>query len=770
MASPPPTLPKEPEEIALDADEQPEETEVQAGEMEEEQCDSPGETGLATPPLDMDVETRVSRKREREVSLEPSTPQATSVEIDAPASAHRDRDRRTPAKKNRTSAQLDSTAEQDEDGQEPLIPDDSEPAPRSTPPSRSGSSRTPPLDKGDAATALAAEVSASPPHETKVRLISRGVKDLTWKSLGDASTKLAFGSSAKENPDESEMDHEDEVPSEDTAIIMREVPQGSNSPVVDAAAEAEEHSGAADPIEAPASSETSLLRPEAVSRNRSPVPSPIVVAEPLNPSPPPSPPSTGSPVVAPLLPSALEDDVKSGQKRKLGDRSVSERHIPGDIGERKGKRASPPPTVEEVDEPAEKPDVAKPKPSGFMAYASSSSPFAGVKGPSMFSSAGSSTLSRSKAAWSPSTSTVTGANQSPPMISSPFSFTPSTSPSKPRPSSVTSTPTSTTSSMAFPMAFEPVVLATPLARAPQKRTGFEAFASASSPFASAAKRPKSPPPAFASTSTSVHGHSGVGLGFGFGHLGKNGKRSGSPARSSVFGNGASSSTASAFSAYAAAGSPFRSTFGATPNSASSSGSSVLGSALDPPARQGSPLNGGTRTNIFGGGDSPDNKDEGEGEGEGESSAVSFGDRLRAGKDAEEDDDDEATGGGKLDLTEQEVMTGEEDEVTVFQARGKLFTLSDQNQWKEKGTGNFKLNVRRLDTSGARLVMRKEAVYTLLLNAPLFKGMKCSLAQDPRYLRFSVFEGGSTTHYNLRVPSAKIAEELLDEIESHIPTD
>ena len=52
--------------------------------------------------------------------------------------------------------------------------------------------------------------------------------------------------------------------------------------------------------------------------------------------------------------------------------------------------------------------------------------------------------------------------------------------------------------------------------------------------------------------------------------------------------------------------------------------------------------------------------------------------------------------------------------------------------------------------GATLVMRKEAVYTVLLNATLFKGMRCFLAQDPRYLRFSVFEGAATTHYNLRV--------------------
>lgn len=116
-----------------------------------------------------------------------------------------------------------------------------------------------------------------------------------------------------------------------------------------------------------------------------------------------------------------------------------------------------------------------------------------------------------------------------------------------------------------------------------------------------------------------------------------------------------------------------------------------------------------------------------------------------------------------------VHTGEEDEDTVYQVRGKLYALSDGNAWKEKGTGQLKLNVRREDGGGARLcrcthdiyvdlgltfmfviVMRKEAVYTVLLNVSLFKGMKCFLAQDPRYLRFSVLEHGNAIHYNLRV--------------------
>lgn len=55
-----------------------------------------------------------------------------------------------------------------------------------------------------------------------------------------------------------------------------------------------------------------------------------------------------------------------------------------------------------------------------------------------------------------------------------------------------------------------------------------------------------------------------------------------------------------------------------------------------------------------------------------------------------------------DLPSFVVVTGEEDEETVFQVRGKLFALSEQNQWSEKGTGMLRLNVRKSDSKGARL--------------------------------------------------------------------
>jgi hypothetical protein len=49
-----------------------------------------------------------------------------------------------------------------------------------------------------------------------------------------------------------------------------------------------------------------------------------------------------------------------------------------------------------------------------------------------------------------------------------------------------------------------------------------------------------------------------------------------------------------------------------------------------------------------------------------------------------------------------VLTGEEEDETIHSVRGKLYVLSGQNQWKERGTGLLRLNRRRVDRGGARL--------------------------------------------------------------------
>ncbi|KAI0653008.1 hypothetical protein C8Q70DRAFT_1039447 [Cubamyces menziesii] len=656
---------------------------------------------LSTPPSEANgVDSKTSRKREREVSLEPATPQATTMDLEVGSTEGKDR--RAPAKKNRTSAgALESTQEENEEE---------------------------------------AGLSGSPPHETKIRQISQGVEDITWQNMKkdplpegeqkmdedaalaaqgepSATAKVASESVPEEQQVETPTKESQTEPQEDAQVPP--LMQGENPPILDDTAGDLEDTGAAAGAEHPAEShvpgapEPPAGEPSASGSGLSPVPETFTSQ-------------------TPRLPPHRRDsdsDQEKGLKRKLGDRTVSERLLPGDIPGRSGtppagatkrprddpeadpntrekKRPTPPPDESKAED--SKPASASPsKPpsalSGFMAYASTSSPFASVKGQSLFGSKPSSSSSWAAAASQSSSSPFASASSS----TSPFgAFA-----SKDKDTSAASTSTSSSA---------------------HKRTGFEAFASVTSPFGSAAKRPKSPPPP--SGSSSVLGRS------------RSPSRHGTPARAT-----------NAFSAYAAGG--------AQGFAAAASSSSKRRSGSSTPA-----LGEGSSVSVFGGAGSGESSvlDASKDDDSEKDSGVSFGERLREAKDREEEEasDEEK----KLNLQEQEVHTGEEEEETVYQVRGKLFTLSSQNQWKERGTGTLRLNVRREDGGGARLIMRKEAVYTVLLNATLFKGMRCFLAQDPRYIRFSVIEGSATTHYNLRVQTAKMAEELLEEINAHIPTE
>ncbi|KAM5537367.1 hypothetical protein V8D89_008886 [Ganoderma adspersum] len=670
--------------------------------------DQPPSAGLSTPPDELNgSDVKNSRKREREVSLEPATPQATTLEIDPDRPDAKER--RTPAKKNRTSdSVLEAPQEQAEDDH---------------------------------------KLNGSPPHETKVRQISQGVEDLTWQNLNkDASPDLDLSSKLSNPATESETNmetvtdpqlqtvQEDKIPvSADTnpepdhqrEAVVPPLPRGENPPILSDTTGLGEDTGAAAGAEHPPDLH---------------VPGPPE-------------PSTESPSVddsrrsipdAPRLPSThrrdSDSDQEKGLKRKLGDRSVSEALVPRDTpggsravtvgatkrprddpeadpNTREKKRPTPPPDEDERQEktPSTPPADVAPKFGGFMAYASTTSPFSNVTGPRIFGGKQSSPspwTAASAGGGSPFSSGGTASFSSFASSSSPFSGA-----STPAGKDATDASSSTASTSQA-----------------HKRTGFEAFSSSTSPFASAAKRPKSPP----LTPSSV-------------------LRSRSPSR-----HGTPGRSVNAFSAYAVGGAQG---FAApTPKRSPPLGEAT--SSGEPNVLGGS--SGAQAESVLDGGkDSGSGEESGSGK-EDKKKGASFKEQLRAGKDREEEDEDEEQ--RRLNLTEQEVHTGEEEEDTVYQVRGKLFALSEANQWKERGTGMLRLNVRSEDGGGARLIMRKEAVYTVLLNATLFKGMRCFSAQDPRYIRFSVFEGNTTTHYNLRVSNAKIAEELLEEITAHIPTE
>lgn len=70
---------------------------------------------------------------------------------------------------------------------------------------------------------------------------------------------------------------------------------------------------------------------------------------------------------------------------------------------------------------------------------------------------------------------------------------------------------------------------------------------------------------------------------------------------------------------------------------------------------------------------------------------------------------------------QIVETGEESESTEYRTRVKLYITVDK-QWKERGVGELKINVRSTadDKVTARFLMRADGVHRIVLNSPLTK--------------------------------------------------
>ncbi|KLJ05393.1 hypothetical protein EMPG_11110 [Blastomyces silverae] len=154
--------------------------------------------------------------------------------------------------------------------------------------------------------------------------------------------------------------------------------------------------------------------------------------------------------------------------------------------------------------------------------------------------------------------------------------------------------------------------------------------------------------------------------------------------------------------------------------------------------------------------------------------------------------------------EQETETGEEGEDTIFSCRGKLYHF-DGKEWKERGVGVCKVNVRepangdnKTDESSeeqqpqegkveekeekeevkakadeddskeskkktARVIMRADGVWRVILNIPIFKGMKAGdpsgAAPKGKQVHFAGFEEGKSVPFLFRTGNEDVAKEL-----------
>ncbi|EPX70490.1 ran GTPase binding protein Hba1 [Schizosaccharomyces octosporus yFS286] len=130
------------------------------------------------------------------------------------------------------------------------------------------------------------------------------------------------------------------------------------------------------------------------------------------------------------------------------------------------------------------------------------------------------------------------------------------------------------------------------------------------------------------------------------------------------------------------------------------------------------------------------------------------------------------------LSENEIITGEEKEKTLYSVRARLYVVDGEKKiWKERGHGVLKVNVPIEGSEGAhRLVMRNDAVHRVIMNVPLFQGMSekafqiasASSGGSANYVKIFVIENGNSVLYAVHVKDNESASQLRDHILAAIP--
>ncbi|KAJ6108567.1 nucleoporin NUP56 [Penicillium sp. IBT 18751x] len=142
------------------------------------------------------------------------------------------------------------------------------------------------------------------------------------------------------------------------------------------------------------------------------------------------------------------------------------------------------------------------------------------------------------------------------------------------------------------------------------------------------------------------------------------------------------------------------------------------------------------------------------------------------KDDAEEEDKSTFEAEKTDerFYEQTMETGEEEEITYFSSKSKLFRFLD-GEWKERGIGTFKLNGRKSSTDPekifSRMIMRADGNMRVMLNSSLFRGMNYGDSKNEcpttKQILVAGLENGRTFPLMLRFSSVETAEKLWTEI-------
>lgn len=162
--------------------------------------------------------------------------------------------------------------------------------------------------------------SGSPPTETKIRQISQGVEDLTWQNMPKTATPDIERTDPVAVPAPMDTEQTTGSTAEEPAVVPPLL-RGENPPLVIDEAGEDEHAGEADPAEVPPTALPEDAAPGEGESHEEATPPPDSVMQ-----------SPRKDVNAMSRRSSDDSfDEEKVLKRKLGDRTVSERKIPADL-------------------------------------------------------------------------------------------------------------------------------------------------------------------------------------------------------------------------------------------------------------------------------------------------------------------------------------------------------------------------------------------------------------------------------------------------------
>lgn len=111
--------------------------------------------------------------------------------------------------------------------------------------------------------------------------------------------------------------------------------------------------------------------------------------------------------------------------------------------------------------------------------------------------------------------------------------------------------------------------------------------------------------------------------------------------------------------------------------------------------------------------------------------------------------------------------GEEDEVTTYTVKAKVYKLSktsDKSEWKELGVGMFRLKKHK-ETGARRALMRNSATGRIIINFRLFASLTPTLMKT--MISFVGHDEGAPAPFRIRVKTPEQAQELKNALDREV---